>query len=797
MKRSRKIIEFTLLVLLLTLTVTNAQETETSDQTLSPYFFIKSDDPETDRLPLKSTQVKVNIAGVIADVRVSQVYKNEGQKPLEAIYVFPASTRAAVYGMKMSIGERTIIAKVREREQARREYEKARQAGQSVSLLEQQRPNVFQMNVANILPGDIIKVELQYTELLVPTSGAYEFVYPTVVGPRYSNQPSVTAPASEKWIENPYLHQNVPPTYEFGITASISSGLSIHEVLCPSHKVNVSYDGPALASIKLDPLEKHGGNRDFIMQYRLAGGKIESGLLLYEGKEENFFLLMIQPPRRVSAKQIPAREYIFVVDVSGSMHGFPLDISKKLLKDLIGNLRPIDTFNVLLFAGGSSLLAEKSVPATPENIREAIDMIERQRGGGGTELLPALQRALAIPFSENYARTVIIATDGYVSVEKEVFDLIRNNLGDANVFPFGIGSSVNRHIIEGMARAGMGEPFIVSNAHEAPAKEIEFRKLIESPVLTQIKADFGEFEVYDVEPPAIPDVLAERPVIIFGKWRGRTNGTITVQGVSGEGAFKRQVNVDQVTPSNSNAALKYLWARHRIAILGDYNRLRSNDKLTNEITRLGLAYNLLTANTSFVAIDSQKRLKNGKAATIKQPLPLPQGVSDYAVCGHMQNFKTAFAPKALYDFSVAEKIYKEYGGMGRSSTCQSKSTKSEHEFEDTKTIKPLLGMRIKLDKLSVKGALATKAVEKVFRKNLSLIENCFKQALSKQKNKSGSVAVKLEINAVGRVVKVTVITTNPPEKEFAECIVKKIKRLRFPATENGNSATVTVSFIAE
>ncbi len=193
-------------------TAVGAERSEEGDRTLSPYFFVKSDDPSTDQLPLKATTVVADIAGVIADVKVTQVYRNEGRRALEAIYIFPASTRAAVYGMKMTIGERTITATIKKREEARAAYEQAKQEGRSASLLEQQRPNVFQMNVANILPGDEIKTELHYTELITPTSGTYEFVYPTVVGPRYSNQPANTAPPAERWSQNPYLHQGEPPS---------------------------------------------------------------------------------------------------------------------------------------------------------------------------------------------------------------------------------------------------------------------------------------------------------------------------------------------------------------------------------------------------------------------------------------------------------------------------------------------------------------------------------------------------------------------------------------------------------
>ena len=288
----------------------------------------------------------------------------------------------------------------------------------------------------------------------------------------------------------------------------------------PHTRVDIRYKGSNFASIRLNSSEKSGGNRDFILKYRLSGGKIETGLLLSKGEKENFFLLMLQPPKRIKEDQIPPREYMFIVDVSGSMNGFPLNISKKLLKDLIGHLRPSDRFNVLLFAGGSTVMAEKSLPATRQNINHAINVIDRQRGGGGTRSLPALKKALSLQGTKGYSRNLVIVTDGYVSVEKEAFDLIRNNLGNANMFAFGIGSSVNRHLIEGMARVGMGEPFIITRPDDAQKKAEKFRKLIESPVLTGITVDFDKFNAYDIEPPSIPDVMAQRPVLLFGKWRG-------------------------------------------------------------------------------------------------------------------------------------------------------------------------------------------------------------------------------------------------------------------------------------
>jgi len=258
------------------------------DRTHSPYFFIQSDDPNVDRLPLKSTSVKVNIVGVIADVTVSQVYENQGMRPIEAIYVFPASTRAAVYAMKMTVGERTVTAVIEKREEARRRYEQAKAEGKSASLLEQHRPNVFQMNVGNILPKDVIRVEMRYTELLVPIRSVYEFVYPTVVGPRYAGDQGDGNFPNERWIENPYMRQGGAPPYRFDASVRIAAGMPIQDVSCPSHKLHIQYSGPDMAQAALDPSEQSGGNRDLILRYRLSGSKVQTGLMLLEGEKENF-----------------------------------------------------------------------------------------------------------------------------------------------------------------------------------------------------------------------------------------------------------------------------------------------------------------------------------------------------------------------------------------------------------------------------------------------------------------------------------------------------------------------------
>ncbi len=293
------------------------------DKTLSPYFFVKEGDASIDRFPLKETKADVHISGIIADVVVTQRYVNEGSRPINARYVFPASTRAAVYGMKMKIGDHIVTAKIQERQAAQQAFEQAKKEGKSASLLNQERPNVFTMNVANIMPGDKVDIELRYTELLIPTEGIYEFVYPTVVGPRYSSTPEESAPETDRWVKSPYLKEGVLPTSTFNIAVDITGGVPVEDIACATHKIKTLWPNPSAATIVLDDSEADGGNRDFILKYRLTGKKIHSGLMLYKGEEEHFFLLMVQPPQRINISDIPPREYIFVVDVSGSMYGFP------------------------------------------------------------------------------------------------------------------------------------------------------------------------------------------------------------------------------------------------------------------------------------------------------------------------------------------------------------------------------------------------------------------------------------------------------------------------------------------
>ena len=599
-----------------------------ADKTLSPYFVVDGAKPGVEAMPLEATHADVHITGVIADVVVTQTYRNDGDTTINAKYVFPASTRAAVYGMKMKIGERVIEAKIKEREEAKAEYEEAKSEGKTASLLEEDRPNVFSMSVANILPKDHIDVELHYTELLVPTDGTYELVYPQVVGPRYVSEALPHSGTLDAFTHTGYTHAGAAPSFGFGIHVSIAGGMELHAVDSPSHSIHTAYAADhKSASIDLDASAPEAGQKDFVLHYQLAGEGIQSGLLTFAGAKENFFLMMVQPPHRPATEDVVPRDYVFIVDVSGSMNGFPLTTAKTLMRGLLTRLRPTDTFDVELFAGAAKMYAPKSVTATTAHIEDALKFMDGQDAGGGTELYPALQTAMELPKVEGTSRSFVVITDGYIAEEPQIFDEVRDHLGDANVFAFGIGTSVNRHLIEGVAKAGQGEPFVVLDETSAETAAAKFRSYIEQPVLTHVDVKMDGFAAYDVQPKVIPDVFAQRPVIVFGKYKGTPAGTITLTGESGRGRFVTKVDASAAQPDAGNAALSYLWARSKISELSDFY---NEDANKDAVIALGLQYNLLTKFTSFIAVQQLVRTTAG-STDVDQPLPMPAGVSDMAV----------------------------------------------------------------------------------------------------------------------------------------------------------------------
>lgn len=532
-------------------------------------------------LPLLKTHTEISIDSTIADIQVKQTYRNEGSEAIEAVYTFPGSEKAAIYALSIQIEDRLIKAEIEEKAKARSTYESAKREGKTAALLEQNKPNLFTMNVANILPGEVVEVTLKYTELLDVENNVYELVYP------------ISTLSEQKGDINVLLKTAIP----------------VHTIMSPSHSLDIVQSTEKSAEIKVSP--ENSASSNLVFRYQLSGEKIQSGLQLYSGREENYFLLQIEPPARIEESIISNREYIFVIDTSGSMHGFPMEVSRSLISELLNSLKPWEKFNVIFFSGGSNLLSPNSLDATPENIRRVTTVLKKLEGSGSTNLSSALKTAANIPSTEGYSRNIVTITDGYIQVEADIFKIVSDGDNRTNYFAFGVGDGVNRNLVNIIARAGFGESFVAFNKRDARKQGKKLINTIRYPILTQIGLDFGKFDVYDIQPFLVPDLFSNRPITISGKWRGTPEGNITISGNNGFGLWEKAIPVHDASLSQSRS-LEYIWARREIQHIQDFLMLEKDTSLSNQIVDLSKRHNLLTDLTSFVAVDSLTRTGSSK-----------------------------------------------------------------------------------------------------------------------------------------------------------------------------------------
>lgn len=597
-------------------------------------------------LPLKHTEVKIEVSGFVAQALVTQRYHNPYQSAIEAVYTFPLPHDAAVDDMKMVIGDRVIQGMIKRREEARRIYESAREKGQRAALLEQERPNIFTQSVANILPGDEIVITLRYVHILQYSEGAYELVFPTVVGPRYiPGQPATRqsgsgiSPDTDKVsdasrITPPVLKPGERSGHDIALSVELDAGVAIQGVHSSSHAIDMKEMSASQRRITLHPSDTIP-NKDFILRYEVAGQTPDMALLAHHDQRGGFFTLLVQPQHTVGDEQTVPRELIFIVDTSGSMSGFPIEKSKEVMRKLVGGMRSGDTFNVVRFSGDTGTLWEHSRFYTPEHAQQALQYIETFNGGGGTEMQKGIMEALSQPAEEGVLRIAFLLTDGYVGNEVEILRTIEKEKRGARVFTLGIGSSVNRYLIDRAAAVGLGEAFYVRQDEESREVIEKFFRRVDRPTLAHLQIDWNGLDVHELYPARIPDLWAGQPIRLHGRYQQGGNTTITVSGQFGAKPYtkKLQIHLPQLAPAHE--ALASVWARQRVEELMDrLTREGEKSEITEAVITTGLEFRLMTQWTSFVAVEEKVVNIAGKPEKVVQPVELPEGVSYEGIFGN-------------------------------------------------------------------------------------------------------------------------------------------------------------------
>ncbi|MGC2235583.1 MAG: TonB family protein [Pyrinomonadaceae bacterium] len=578
--------------------------------------------------PLKSTRVKADISGFLARVTVVQEFENNLNQPIEAVYTFPLSQNSAVDNMTMKVGERTIRGRIMKREEARQVYETAKIEGKTASLLDQERPNIFTQSVANILPNEKIIIEISYVETLNYEDGAYQFVFPMTVGPRYI--PGSVQDAQK--ISPPVAATRAG--HNISIEVNLDAGVPVEEIRSGSHEIKTLNLSPNNAKISLKD-EETIPNKDFVLRYDVTGKRIEDAILTHRDERGGFFTMILQPPDKISSEDITPKEIVFVLDTSGSMEGFPIEKAKEAMKMSLNGLNPNDTFNLITFAGDTAILFDEPVPATRANLEKAQAFLESRQGGGGTEMMKAIKAALEPSDSQEHLRIVCFMTDGYIGNENEIIAEIQKH-PKARVFSFGIGNSVNRFLLDKMAQEGRGEVEYVSLQDDGSRAAKKFYERVRTPLLTDISIDWNGLPVADVYPNTLSDLFSAKPVILHGRYTKGASGTIKLKGKVAGQDYVREILVNFPETESKHDVLATLWARTRIDELMTKNYIAAQDdkarsEAQNTITNIGLEYRLLTQFTSFVAVEDRIKTQGGQPVKVDVPVEKPAGMSNAAV----------------------------------------------------------------------------------------------------------------------------------------------------------------------
>ena len=589
--------------------------------------------------PLKHTDVKVKIRGFVAEVTVTQEFRNPLERPIEAVYVFPLPHDSAVNATEMRVGKRIIRGKIDRHQAAREKYETARDSGKRASLLEQERPNIFTQSLANIGPGETIHVVIRYVQALPYKDGSYELVYPMVVGPRYiPGSGSVTAGQSGhgRIPDNPRVpdaSRITPPVikpgqrcgFDISIAVDIDTATPIQNITSRAHKISTERAGESKASVLLDPADSVP-NKDFVLNIAAAGKRPEIGMVAHHNGKIGHFTMVVQPPKAPSSDQIRPREIICVIDVSGSMSGQPIDLARKAVVKLLKTLRPTDRFNVYVFSNQSNSFRPEPVTADDQNLGSGIAYVNGLQARGGTNMLSGVRDALSKNIPETHLRIIAMFTDGYIGNEREIFSEVKRNVSTARFCTFGTGSSVNRYLLDRIARLGNGLCEVIL-LNDKPDKVIQrFADRMAKPVLTDVRVKIDGVEVIDCIPNRVPDLYDGVPVYVHGRYKTAGNANITIAGRIGAEPSTANMKFTFPSADEESSPLPSIWARQRIKELELTGLDKgTQDEYVEEITQLALEYSLMSKYTSFVAVDETPTEFRTRPETVPVAVPLADG----------------------------------------------------------------------------------------------------------------------------------------------------------------------------
>lgn len=579
-------------------------------------------------LPLTLTTVTGQIVGAVASVTVTQHFNNPLDTPITLEYLFPLPHEAAIVDYQITIGARVIKADIKEAQVARQIFEQALERGQRASLLEQRRPNLFSIEIGSVQPGETIVTQLQYDDRLTYRDGEYEFVFPMGLTPKYHTFD--TSPDEMRRVDAPVTLDDaqVAPVE---INLSLQPGLNIDPPVSATHPILSTLDSTPSGTpdgtsdqqgyqIKL--AERTIPNKDFVLRYQVATDEVRTALWSSQDDKIETILISLLPPQLDLSRTPSPREFIFVIDRSGSMRGGPIEQAKNALRACMRVLSETDTFALQAFNREIEWFKPQCQPVTQANVEAAERWLDRIDGAGGTEILGALEAALTLPVDAERARYVVFLTDGAVSAEEKALRKITKQRGMARIFSFGIGPSVNRYLLVKMAQIGRGTAEFLSLSADIETAITRFQDRVSYPVWQDITLDWQNAENWDTYPEMLPDLYIGDPLDIVTRLKRTGDVVLTCSGtLAGD---KIEMRVDVPPAAETNPVLGRVWARARIESLLAQDPWAS-EKAREQIIALALEHRIVTPYTSLVAVDSEMT-SGDETQHVKVAVPLPEGL---------------------------------------------------------------------------------------------------------------------------------------------------------------------------
>jgi len=737
-------------------------------------------DGERVDIPLAHTDVRIRIDGHLADATVTQTFRNPYDDKINAVYLFPLPTGAAVNQMSIKTGVTTIEGTIHRRAEAKRIYHRARRKGKVAALLEQERPNLFTQSVANIEPGAEIEVTLRYVQSLDYDDGGYELVFPMVAGPRYGG---------EQAVQSQVLPPGQRSSHDISLSAEIDAGVPLTAIESPSHRVELTRDdGGRRATVSIAD-DDTIPNKDFVLRYRVAGDAPELAVLAHRDGGDGSFFLVAQPPAAADDDDVAPRELVFVLDTSSSMSGAPLDKAKQVVRDVLAGMRADDTFQIVRFDDGASALGPAPIANKPRNLRYVYDWLDALDAAGGTEMMGGLEAALEVPHDPLRLRLVVFLTDGYIGNEDEILKLVADRMGDSRLFSFGVGSSVNRYLLEEMATLGRGDAHFVQPDEDTAEVVGRFARRIDRAVLTDIRVDWGELAVTDVVPEAIPDLFVGKPLVVSGHYVRPGATTVMVHGVRAGRDVSFEVPVT-LPERRERPAVATVWARRRIAELSRDLLRKADEALEQQIVDLALAHRMMTRYTAFVAVDSSRVTDGGDARTVKVPVEVPARVrrierTSAGVSGGIMGTMIGSGGGG-YGYGVIGTG--NYGAaVGRGGSGDSAGASFGQPKADV--ARPT----VRIGAATATGSLDKSIIRRYIRKKLSAVRYCYEKQLMQHPDLDGTVTVKMTINGDGLVI--AAAASGMGNQAVEQCVAGAMRSIQFPANSDGGFVQISYPFI--